>query len=119
MRVDIAGTWRGTLADHPALRLRSSILSLVDCRLVDINTSSEYVEFFDNEYNTVANTYLGGAMQQVTSGLAETDPATCSSRCHRRNASASLTPFAPFADNTTTNYGTCAFLPTALVRARR
>lgn len=43
----------------------------------DVNTSTKYVEFFDNKYNTRANTYLGGAYQQVTSGLAETDPTTC------------------------------------------
>ncbi|GAA5891632.1 hypothetical protein JCM5296_005491 [Sporobolomyces johnsonii] len=41
-----------------------------------INTSTEYVEFFDNTFETAANSYLGGAYQQVTSGLSNTDPAT-------------------------------------------
>ncbi|ORY91682.1 beta-glucan synthesis-associated protein-domain-containing protein [Leucosporidium creatinivorum] len=44
-----------------------------------VNSSTDYVEFFDNKYNTRANTYLGGAYQQVTSGLAETDPTTYNS----------------------------------------
>ena len=50
---------------------------LILSSLVDVNSSVNNVEFFDNEYNTKANSYLGGAYQQVTSGLAETDPTTC------------------------------------------
>ncbi|GAA5927478.1 uncharacterized protein JCM15063_005912 [Sporobolomyces koalae] len=47
-----------------------------------LNTSTEYVEWYPDavdEYNTHANVYLGGATQQVTSGLSQTDPATYNS----------------------------------------
>ncbi|GAA6019163.1 hypothetical protein JCM10207_006570 [Rhodosporidiobolus poonsookiae] len=40
------------------------------------NSSTDYVDFFDTDYQTIHNTYLGGATQQVTSGLSHTDPTT-------------------------------------------
>ncbi|GAA5981997.1 hypothetical protein JCM5350_000607 [Sporobolomyces pararoseus] len=47
-----------------------------------VNTSTEYVEWFPDaieKWNTHPNAYLGGAIQQVTSGLSETDPDTYNS----------------------------------------
>ncbi|CEQ40473.1 SPOSA6832_02100 [Sporobolomyces salmonicolor] len=38
-----------------------------------INTSTEYVEFFDNTFETAANTYLGGAYQQGNTHNTTTD----------------------------------------------
>ena len=42
-----------------------------------INSSHEYVEYFTED--CPGNTYLGGATQQVTSGLCLTDSSTCAS----------------------------------------
>lgn len=42
--------------------------------LADINTSTEYVEFFENEYNTIPNTYLGGAYQVGFAGISLCKP---------------------------------------------
>lgn len=42
-----------------------------------INSSHEYVEYFTED--CPGNTYLGGATQQVTSGLCLTDSTTCAS----------------------------------------
>ncbi|GAA5832111.1 hypothetical protein JCM3766R1_003725 [Sporobolomyces carnicolor] len=47
-----------------------------------LNTSTEYVEFYPDavdKWNTHANVYQGGATQQVSSGLSQTDPDTYNS----------------------------------------
>ncbi|GAA5891636.1 hypothetical protein JCM5296_005492 [Sporobolomyces johnsonii] len=41
-----------------------------------LNSSTEYVEYYNNTFETAYNSYLGGAYQQVTSALSNTDPAT-------------------------------------------
>ena len=44
-----------------------------------VNTSTDYVEFYDNAFETWPNSYMGGVYQQVTSGLSYTNSSTYNS----------------------------------------
>lgn len=57
-----------------------------------LNTSSEFVEFFQTDFNSKANSYLGGAFQQVTSGLSTTDPTTYNSTTNFQTYGFEYTP---------------------------
>lgn len=42
-----------------------------------LDNSTDYVEFFDNSFDTKQNGYAGGSLQQVLSGVSDTDHTTC------------------------------------------
>ncbi|KAK4703593.1 beta-glucan synthesis-associated protein KRE6, partial [Phenoliferia sp. Uapishka_3] len=104
-QISQSGQWVNYTLHNAASLLTPALQAPFNPSYLFLNTSTDYVEYFDNAANSRANTYLGGAYQQVTSGLSDTDVTTCENCFYTRKMWVKNSHLSPLPlDNSTTKF---------------